>query len=474
MTEHAMAKKMEPVTSSTRTAKNAATLTRTTFETSRLIEFFSEKELQMQIGHPKFAWPIALAKELIDNALDACDSANIAPEIEVTLENDSIAVQDNGPGLPEKTLKRSLDYLIRVSDKSFYVSPTRGQLGNALKCVYAAPFVASGEHGLVEVMTRGIAYRIDVKLNHILQQPELKLTEESGFVKNGTLVKIHWPGVAGYLTERRDTDFYNSYPSITDIVSGFACFNPHLTIHLCGIEKLDIERSGADWQKSKPEDPTSAHWYNADRLQALIGAYIKTDTEGGRIRTVREFVSEFRGLSATAKQKAVTERAGFSGAYLTDLLDKDQIKVERVTSLLLSMQKESRLVKPLALGVIGEDHLKSHMVRYGAQPESIKYKRAADIVRGVPYVWEFGFGIHKDDTESANVIVGLNWTPTLKNPIRELIELLGENRVDAQDPVVLVVHLACPVMPFMDRGKSVLSLIEEDDDTDGAGETSDA
>ena len=110
MTEHAMAKKMEPVTSSTRTAKNAATLTRTTFETSRLIEFFSEKELQMQIGHPKFAWPIALAKELIDNALDACESANIAPEIEVTVENDSIAVQDNGPGLPEKTLKRSLDY----------------------------------------------------------------------------------------------------------------------------------------------------------------------------------------------------------------------------------------------------------------------------------------------------------------------------------------------------------------------------
>jgi len=36
------------------------------------LEFFTEKELQLQIGQPKQCWPIALLKELIDNALDAC------------------------------------------------------------------------------------------------------------------------------------------------------------------------------------------------------------------------------------------------------------------------------------------------------------------------------------------------------------------------------------------------------------------
>ena len=34
-------------------------LKRTTFETSRLLEFFTEKELQMQIGHPRERWPHA-------------------------------------------------------------------------------------------------------------------------------------------------------------------------------------------------------------------------------------------------------------------------------------------------------------------------------------------------------------------------------------------------------------------------------
>jgi len=450
----------------------ATTLKRTTFEQSRLLEFFTEKELQMQIGHPKEVWPIALVKELIDNSLDACETANVAPEIEVFVEKDFITVKDNGPGLPEKVLKRSLDYLVRVSDKNFYVSPTRGQLGNALKCVYAAPFVADGERGLIEVMTRGVTYRVDIKLNHLVQEPELAISQEAGFVKTGTLVKIHWPGVASYLAERRAVDSYNCYPSIKGIISSFACFNPHLTIRLHGWPgDMEIEKADPNWQKFKPDEPTSPHWYNADRLKALIGAYLKTDIDNVRNRTVREFVSEFRGLSGTAKQKAVTGSAGLSGAYLADLLDKDQIRLDQVVSLLAAMQRESRAIKPMALGVVGEDHIKNHMVRhYQVQPESIKYKRALGVAKGLPYLWEFAFGIHKEDTERANVIVGLNWTPTLKNPIRELLKLLGENRVDSRDPVVLVVHLTCPVMPFLDRGKSVLSLIDDDDDDDGGEE----
>ena len=61
-------------------------LKRTTFETSRLMEFFSEKELAMQIGSDPASWPLALVKELIDNALDACESAGTAPQITVTVK----------------------------------------------------------------------------------------------------------------------------------------------------------------------------------------------------------------------------------------------------------------------------------------------------------------------------------------------------------------------------------------------------
>jgi DNA topoisomerase VI subunit B len=174
------------------------TLERTTFQMSRLLEFFSEKELQMQIGFPLGGWPIALLKELIDNALDACETAGMAPAIEVTLEPDALSIQDNGPGLPTATLDRSLDYLVRVSDKAHYVSPSRGQLGNALKCVWAAPSVVHGEEGAVEVTTGGVTHRIAVTLDRIAQSPVIHhTTAPATLVKSGTLVKLIWPGVAG-------------------------------------------------------------------------------------------------------------------------------------------------------------------------------------------------------------------------------------------------------------------------------------
>ncbi|PIU54233.1 MAG: ATP-binding protein, partial [Deltaproteobacteria bacterium CG07_land_8_20_14_0_80_60_11] len=142
-------------------------LKRATFEVSRELEFFSEKELAMQIGHGRGLWPIALLKELVDNALDAAEAANLPPEVEVEIGDDYFGVRDNGPGLPRETLTRSLDYLKRVSDKVFYVSPTRGQLGNALKLVWAAPFVAHGDHGCVEVWSMGVHHTVEVWVDRI-------------------------------------------------------------------------------------------------------------------------------------------------------------------------------------------------------------------------------------------------------------------------------------------------------------------
>jgi DNA topoisomerase VI subunit B len=166
------------------------------FATDRTLEFFTESELRTQIGCARDLWPLAIAKELIDNALDACESAaGAAPEIIVTLEEDVLTVADNGPGIPDAVIERSLDYLVRVSDKRHYVAPTRGQLGNALKCIWAAPFVVNGKQGLVEVDTCGTRHLINVELDLLAQKPRLEHGRWPGSVKNGTSFKIHWNGI---------------------------------------------------------------------------------------------------------------------------------------------------------------------------------------------------------------------------------------------------------------------------------------
>jgi DNA topoisomerase VI subunit B len=429
---------------------------------SRVLEFFSEKELQLQIGFPVGGWPIALLKELIDNALDACETAGMLPDIEVTLEPDAVSVQDNGPGLPASTLERSLDYLVRVSDKTHYVSPSRGQLGNALKCVWAAPYVVHGEAGSVEVTTGGVRHHLSVTLDRIAEQPRLHHDQEpDGFVKTGTLVKLCWPNVASFLSVSSTDGFYKS---AYELLLEYAAFNPHgAFIYREPAEDFSqaLRRTTDAWRKWAPRDPTSAHWYTTDRLQGLIAAYIADERRGGRARTVREFVSEFAGLSSTAKQKHVTEAAGLSRAYLHDLVGHDNVSTVDVSMLLSAMQEASRPVKPAALGVLGEAHVRSHLRRVWAEPESIQYKKFDGYLDdGIPVVLELAFAWRRADCprEGRQIIAGVNWTPSIRFPFQELPSWLGEQRLDEDDPVLFFAHLAMPRPDFTDRGKSVLGL----------------
>src|SRR5260370_3543811 len=96
-----------------------ARLNRQTFSISRELEYFSEAELSTQTGYGKENWwPGVVAKELIDNSLDACEQVETPPRIVVDFQGDSPTVADNGPGLQPKTLEHVLDFGSRTKTKS--------------------------------------------------------------------------------------------------------------------------------------------------------------------------------------------------------------------------------------------------------------------------------------------------------------------------------------------------------------------
>jgi DNA topoisomerase VI subunit B len=76
-------------------------LNRQTFTTSRELEYFTEQELVTQTGYSRQEWfPRVLLKELVDNSLDAAETAGVPPVITITLDEDALTVSDNGPGIP--------------------------------------------------------------------------------------------------------------------------------------------------------------------------------------------------------------------------------------------------------------------------------------------------------------------------------------------------------------------------------------
>jgi hypothetical protein len=229
-------------------------------------------------------------------------------------------------------------------------------------------------------------------------------------------------------------------------------------------QRTSIQATDPAWSKWKPSDPTSPHWYTAAHFERLIGAYIAHDADNGRERTVREVVAEFRGLTASDKQKIVLDTTGLSRAALSALTNGNRFDQPKIRKLLAAMQAQSAPVKPLQLGIIGKEHLAHRFKAAGCRMESFQYRRTMDTDDGVPWVIETAFGWCPQVTER-RLIVGINWSATILNPFRELGDysvsldtLLTQARVERDDPVIMFIHLAQPRVEYTDRGKSAVVL----------------
>jgi DNA topoisomerase VI subunit B len=433
-------------------------LQRQTFQTSRLLEYFSPKELTLQTGHGPEWWPFVITKELVDNALDACEAHEIPPEVHITIGESTIQVEDNGPGLPADVVRGVTDFAVRVSSKDAYISPTRGQQGNALKTIMAIPYVLSdGQPQTIAISSEGQRHSLTVSIDRIAQAPQIQLTTRASTVKKGTRVEVP----LGTLKTA-------TCPSFLPLVEGYSLFNPHATITLTQAKQSSaFTRTTETWTKWRPSDPTSPHWYTPDQLRALIAAYVHAERLGGRALYVRDFVAEFRGLSSTVKRKAVLEGLPFAGKQLRSLVTNGDLDMGLITTLLTRMQAASTPVPPVALGVLGEPHVRAWLETHGGKVQTVKYKRIADIddTTQLPFVIELAF-VGRKDRQARRLLSGINFAPTLADPFRQfrghglgLEGLLTDLRVAPADPVTIMVHLTSPHLNFTDRGKSSLEAV---------------
>src|SRR6516225_87299 len=183
-----------------RAMKSSPRLERIVFRTSRLLDFVGQRELTAQIGHAVPEWPLVVLKELVDNTIDACEEAGVAPvivvEVSTVTGGAAITISDNGPGIAADTVVGILDYSVRVSSREAYVSPTRGAQGNELKTVVAMPYALDGYRGTVDIVSCGVAHEIVFAVDRIRQEPRIRHTPTAASVKNGTSITVSWPDSA--------------------------------------------------------------------------------------------------------------------------------------------------------------------------------------------------------------------------------------------------------------------------------------
>ncbi len=219
------------------------------------------------------------------------------------------------------------------------------------------------------------------------------------------------------------------------------------------------EPTDPNWTKWLPSQPTSPHWYDEARFKQLIGAEIAHAEDHDRpCPTVREFLTQFRGLSGTQKGKAICASLNLERLSLADL------KAERIAPLLAGMRQGARPIKPRDLGVIGRDHLFKRFAEIGVLPESFNYQCAALEDDGLPYVMEVAFGFRPDeevdetDRKKSVLIEGANFSPAVGGSPFRLEGLLAGQKIDAEEPVVVFAHVTSPRLVYLDRGKTEVRL----------------
>jgi DNA topoisomerase VI subunit B len=453
-------------------------LTRVAFKVSRLMEFCSERELQNQTGHSIYDWPLVVAKETIDNALDACEEAEVAPDITVVVDPDTITIQDNAGGIDTETIESILDYSIRVSSREAYVSPTRGAQGNALKTILAMGYVlnrrigSEGDAaGVTIIETQGVRHQIEFRVDHINNQPKVIHTTAESPVEVGTKLTIKWP-----VADKKLGLLESAANRFKQIIEAYVWFNPHLTLRgvWFGHEFINVIATDPNWEKWRPRNPTSPHWYDEARLQRYLAAHVTRDRDLGLDRTVREFIAEFRGLSGTAVQRKILAEVGCSHQSLAQFFGIDQVNRTGIAKLLAAMKRHCKPVAPKHLGIIGVEHLKQRFLAAGGNADTFKYQQRKGMTdEGIPYIVEFVFGLHqsglsKDGVVSRKFVTGANWSVGISNPFRRfgsagegLESTLAKVRANASQPVICALHLASAFIQYADRGKSSIILTND-------------
>jgi hypothetical protein len=443
------------------------------FRESLETEYFDSKKLEAQTGQPAHKFGSVILKELIDNALDACESNNIDPAIHIgiatTADRMRICVSDNGKGISEELLNHILNFKTRTSDKAAYESPSRGAQGNALKTIVGIPFALGG--GKIIIESQGRHHEIIATAN---PAGLIDINREAAVIESrvGTTIYVDLP-------YRRIDAFRWAH--------AFAIFNPHATVKISQFDDIeftltsegensksddfyktvqeitkitsddensksdDFYQKVANCLKIKPNAPTSAHWYDIPAFVKLV--FLQGDQHD---ITIRDFVMQFDGLSSTGKAKKITSQ--LPGKMLSDIY-RDPVAIEKLR---LAMQGESRPVQPKALGAIGKDNLLAHIEVEGRH----WYKQVSGMINNVPYVFEILIA----ESERQAYYYGVNHSVTFGDYLRQCRikagKLWGTGIEGVLDEIlqgkhVVVAHLIGIGHSFLDHGKSILSLPDE-------------
>jgi len=413
---------------------------------SRTGEYFDPVELRKLTGLDENRWHLAVCKELVDNALDAAETAGVeTPEVLVALTPEGIAVSDNGNGLGTDVVARTIDFESRTSDKVRYKTPTRGAQGNALKTVLGIAYNVAPERPVV-IDALGTRHLLTASVDGAGGATVAHETEASDR-QTGTCVFVPVRGI--------DADAV----TLGRLLRRFALFNPHAEFRIV-VGEADVTwgPTSPGFVKPKPSDKACPYWYGAEDFAQLVGALVVNRPE----LPIHEFCRMFRGGAG----KAAAVRAAIGGARTIGDLNGN------TDALRVALRDTVKAASPSVLGPLKAHLLTGARDLYPVAEGSEEHKHIEGTFdhdgTQVPFALDVVFAAI-DDEDGGELAIGINHSPCYDNPFggpfhkvtaRDdwrgygLDGFLSAFHVRPGDRDLVAVHLCCPNVQFSDYAKS--------------------
>ncbi len=430
-------------------------------------EFFERNRQVLGFDNPQRA-TLTTVKEALDNSLDACEEAQILPEVIVEISRVSddrlkIAVEDNGPGIVRREIPNVFGRLLYGS--RFHSNrQARGQQGIGISAavLYAGLTTATPAHIISKVREAPTAVSVDLLIDSSRNLPKV-LKEEPALWNDkvqGTRIELVLKG-----------KYQRGRASPYEYLRGTAIVNPHARLIL-----VEPDGTRTTWERASEEAPPLPREIPPHPHGMELGELFQR-LKAAEAKTVQDFL--LRNLSGILPRTAseVLHAAGLKGSEKPSALSSAE--VERLLEALLT----AKVAPPPTdcLSPIGPLLIKRGLknVLGTARPEfyANPISRPAKVHAGCPFLVEVGlvYGGGLPSDEPIQVLRFANRVPLLFQQggcaISQAVANVEWRRYGLEQksgtlpigPVLLLVHVVSTKVPFTSEAKEAVAATEDID-----------
>ena len=432
---------------------------------SNSISEFFRKNSQMLGYSGKVRSLTTVVHEYVTNSLDACEEANILPEIKVEVkeisgDKYSVKVEDNGPGIPSKVIGKVLATVLSGTKFHRYVQQ-RGQQGIGGSGCTLFSLITTGKPVHIISSTGKSAYECDITIDIKSNKPMITGMKEAHSDRSGLAV----------YGEFGDVKYENSDHGVYEYIRRTALSNPHATITLVGPDGKEFRFIRSVQELPPKARPTKPHPLGVGTNDLIEFAHVSES------RKVSSFLTDtFSRLSTNKVDELKGLLSGLDFDKSPKALTWDE--AERIVNAF----KGIKWIAPDldSLSTIGERQIEATIKNILSPTFMSIIERRPKVFRGgIPFVVEAGIAYggeagKKTEEGAQGVLIRFaNKVPLLFDgsacAITSAVEGMPWKRYGIKEfekePVSVLVNVSSVYVPYSGVGKQAISqeaeIIEE-------------